>query len=308
MSYRSAPFPGPVSGLIDQGEADRQGRRFSISVASPADVADLAGLYRSVDVCASLPDFALDVGSVVVLLSGSCYWMVARSRRTGSVIGACPVLVDQESRLGQVRGHAARPGHRGSGVGSGLVQELSEVAIRCGGEVDSVYATVWLQSGRAPRAFLRQGCQPVGVLPVADRIGDLAAGVVLVRHREGVLKRRKPVLRTPAQAGPLVDRLADTVGVPELIHAVSPPGPRRKTGGIRIRHGAGPRPPAVRRKVRRRLAQSSIPSCESAADRSRRHLGRVPAPQCRRRSQPAQPFAAGCREMWQSANRELSAC
>ncbi|MDF3287945.1 GNAT family N-acetyltransferase [Streptomyces silvisoli] len=177
-------------------------------VATLEDIDGLLRLYQQV----YGRDYALPLGTdPEVMAREICEplttWLVADEPGTGRLVGSIVGNHDPSDGLGKLQGLVVHPDARGSGAARQAVQQLSDTLLSGDQPADSVYATARTNSTAPQRICLRSGFHALGIFPNLRKAARHETMVLLARHREGVLERRLPVPRVPAQLAGLVHAL-----------------------------------------------------------------------------------------------------
>ncbi|MFE0136339.1 GNAT family N-acetyltransferase [Streptomyces sp. NPDC059037] len=185
-----------------------------VDFATSRDVAALRQLYFTVYGNA----YPVRLGSCPTAMAAALddpgvRWLVARSARTGEIVGSAILRGDSTARIGKIEGVVVHPDHSGMGIARALLSELCEDALGQNGALDSVYATARCTSPAPQRALMRHGLRPLGLLPGAVELQGRETLALVVRHREAVLAHRAPIGEVPDQVVPLLDAARDAGGI-----------------------------------------------------------------------------------------------
>jgi N-acetylglutamate synthase-like GNAT family acetyltransferase len=194
--------------------------------ARSEDVEQLLTLYRVV----YGSSYALPLGTdrdVIAreIADPDTVWLLARERGTGRVVCSVVASIARQDRMAKLQGLVVHPDCRGSGVGDRAVSLLSDTVLAEGTEVDSAYGTARTTSTAPQRICLRNGFRPLGIFPNLRKARHHETMALLVKHREGVLDRRRPVPRIPAGLSRLVAAVDTALGTRTESDVVAEPAP-----------------------------------------------------------------------------------
>ncbi|MEU1628885.1 GNAT family N-acetyltransferase [Streptomyces sp. NPDC020096] len=204
----------------------------TLTVATLRDIADLRQLYF--DVYGHGYPVALGSDPAVMrrlIADPHTYWLTARRTGTGELAGSAVVQTDPGTRVGKLVGLAVHPAHRQAGLAGRLTGSVCAAAFD-GGGVDSVYATVRMVTRGPQNVVLRNGFQPVGLMPNAAEVEGCESLALFVRYADGVLARRETVPEVPEALLPLLRACEDSAGVgfgDPAAARPAPPAPRSPT-------------------------------------------------------------------------------
>ena len=172
--------------------------------AELSDISDLLQLYRRV----YGTSYALPLGTdpevmAAEISSENTIWLVARDPSSRQLMASIMAVVDPADRMGKLQGLVVDPEHRRGGIAHDAVGTLADMVLDQD-LADSVYGTARTTSTAPQRICQRNGFHAMGIFPNLHRTDREETMVLLTRYREGVLDRRHPVPKVPAELAGLV--------------------------------------------------------------------------------------------------------
>ncbi|WP_411146923.1 GNAT family N-acetyltransferase [Streptomyces sp. x-80] len=185
----------------------------TIAPATLQDIAELRQLYFDVYGHGYPVALGSDPAEMRRLIDDPrTHWLIAR-RPGGEPAGSAVVQTDPGSQVGKLVGLVVHPSHRRGGLAGQLTAAVCAAAFATGC-LDSVYATVRMVTEGPQQVMVRNGFEPLGLLPNAAEVAGCESLGLFARFADGVLARREPVPQAPAALGPLLGAAQDSTGIP----------------------------------------------------------------------------------------------
>ncbi|AEW98564.1 GNAT family N-acetyltransferase [Streptantibioticus cattleyicolor] len=196
----------------------------TLAPAALQDIAELRQLYFEVYGHGYPVPLGSDPAVMRELITGGhAHWLTARTD-DGPLIGSAAVQTEPGSRIGKLVGLVVHPSHRTGGLASRLTAAVCDEAFATG-RLDSVYTTARVVTEGPQRIAVRNGFRPLGLLPNAVEVEGCETLALFARYADGVLERRAPVRRVPAQLTGLLAAAEQAVGIDYGATLTDPAGP-----------------------------------------------------------------------------------
>jgi RimJ/RimL family protein N-acetyltransferase len=192
----------------------RQSKAPAITRAEPDDAEGIRALFT----VAYGKDYPLTLGNDLdamraVMADPANCWVVAREPKTGRVVGTTSMKADHQTQIGKAGGTVVAPDYRGGGLANAMVNAVCEDALGADGWLNSIYATVRLNSPGPQRACLNSGFGAYGIIPNSVKVARHEPSGLMVRYRQGVLEQRLLASEAPEQVKPLLELVTYQSGV-----------------------------------------------------------------------------------------------
>ncbi|MFD8500920.1 GNAT family N-acetyltransferase [Amycolatopsis sp. NPDC059657] len=138
-------------------------------------------------------------------------WLVARDN--GRIITTIMAEIAAEDRIARTQSLIVHPDARGRGMARKAVGALADLLLTSG-HIDSAYGKSRTSSTAAQRMMLSNDFTALGIFPNAHKFDSQETVLLTVKHAEGVLDRREPVHKVPAELERLVTAVEHSVGMP----------------------------------------------------------------------------------------------